>query len=105
MVHELHTTDFAKVGARRVGNNQVPSGNMVVLSILRPELCPAIKIGCHIAFYMPFRVATPATLLYIAGVSLMPEFPKGPTFDLGFFTRYQNIQVPHVRDLVSGLNT
>ena len=75
---------------------------MVVLSVLSPELCPTLQIGGHIAFDVPLRMATPATFLDIAGVSLMPHFPEGLALGLRLFTRYENIQMPHSLDVVDG---
>jgi hypothetical protein len=87
-----------------VSDNQVPLGYMMVFAILRPKLGTAFQIGGHITVNMPFRMATPATLLDIAGVSLMTHLTECLTLSLGFFTCYQDIQMPHFTNTVDRTN-
>ena len=73
-------------------HNQIPMLKMMRFTIHRFKPCAPIEVFCDIIVNVPFRMPIPATLLYIARKSIVPEVAKSDTFRLGLFACYKDIK-------------
>lgn len=90
---QLYTTHFAEKRTWRVCDDQIPFWYPSVFTIHRRELSASLQQRRDISLNVPTRISTSPTWFNIATIGHTALIPKRLTFDLGFLTCYQHIDL------------